>query len=127
MKNTVAILTLTILATACGAFVPVKNLRELTPEQKHAMNSVRIVNQAQLQGQQFEIITFLEGHSCQNMITDPPATRAAAVDQIKYLANEAGANAISNVQCGGREGTSVSTNCWELISCTAEAIRMPVR
>ena len=117
-------IVLSLILAGCGAFVPVADTRNIMPEKKHAMNSVRILNAAQLQGVTFEVITFIEGNSCKNMMTDPAPTRAA-VDQLKFYAADTGANAISNIQCAGREGTSYSTNCWELISCTAEAIKLP--
>jgi hypothetical protein len=110
--------------TACGAFVPVVKLDELTPEKKHAARSIRIFNASQLVGLNFEVLNIVEGNSCQNKLNDPPATRAAAIDQAKYFASEMGADAITNIQCGAREGTSTRTNCWELVSCTAEALKL---
>lgn len=72
----------------------------------------------------FDVLNVVEGNSCQNKLYDPPATRAAAIDQAKYFASEMGADGITNIQCGAREGTSTRTNCWELVSCTAEAIKL---
>lgn len=108
----------------CGAFVPVVKLDTLTPEQKNKVQAIKIYNSAQLQGQPFNVLTVVEGNSCQNKLTDPPATRAGAIEQVKFFALEAGADGITNIQCGGREGTSTRTNCWELISCTAEAVKL---
>jgi len=118
------LVALAALVGGCGAFVPVVNMQELPPAKRHAANSVQILNSSQLTTTKFKVITVIEGHSCQNKLTDPPATRAGAIEQIKYFASEAGANAVTNIQCGGREGTSTRTNCWELISCTAEALKV---
>lgn len=123
MNPRVAATALICVLTGCGSFVPVVKLDQLPAHKRHAANSVEILNATQLQSRKFRVLTVVEGHSCQNKLYDPPATRSAAIDQIKYYASEAGANAVSNIQCGGREGTSIRTNCLELISCTAEAIR----
>jgi len=110
--------------TSCGSFVPVVDISRLPIETKHAVQAIKYYDQTQLSGAKFEVLTIVEGNSCQNKTYDPPATRARALEQIKYFAYEVGANGITNLQCGGREGTSVRTNCWELISCTAEAIKI---
>lgn len=111
------------LLAGCGSFVPVVNLRDLPPEQRHAVQSVKILSANQRLDDKAEVLAVVEGHSCKNKVWDAPATRAGAIEQLKFHAREAGANAITNIQCGGREGTSTNTNCWELISCTAEAIK----
>ena len=112
------------LVTSCGAFVPVVKLDQLSPEKRNAALSVKIFNASQLSGMKFDVLNVVEGNSCQNKLYDPPATRAAAIDQAKYFASEMGADGITNIQCGAREGTSTRTNCWELVSCTAEAIKI---
>ena len=123
-KVLIAIISLAALGlTACGAFVPVVKLDQLSTERRHAAQSLRIFNASQLTGKNFDVLNIVEGNSCQNKLTDPPATRAAAIDQAKYFASEMGADGLTNIQCGAREGTSTRTNCWELVSCTAEAIK----
>lgn len=109
---------------ACGSFVPVVKLSEQPPEVRNKVAAIRFLGQGQAVTEKYEVLTVVEGHSCQNKLYDAPATRVAAIEQIKFQAYEAGANAITNLQCGGREGTSMRTNCWELISCTAEAVKL---
>ena len=111
------------LLTACGSFVPTVNLSNLTAEQRHLIRQVEILNYAQIQNREFRILTIVEGHSCQNKIWDTPATRINAIEQLKHHSLEQEGDGITNVQCSGREGTSARTNCWELISCTAEVIQ----
>ena len=110
--------------SSCGSFVPVVKLDELPTQQKNQLQSIKIYDSSQLQGKKYEVLNFVEGNSCKNKMWDPAATRSAAVDQVKYQALEMGGNGIRNIQCGNREGTSTNTNCWELISCTAEAIKV---
>lgn len=109
--------------TACGSFVPTVNLSNLTEEQRHSIRQVEIFNYAQIQNREFRVLTIVEGHSCQNKLYDPPATRTNTIEQLKHHSLEQGGDGITNVQCSGREGTSLRTNCWELISCTAEVIK----
>ena len=115
---------LPLMVSSCGSFVPTKDLGDLSPAELQAVQRVKIYDGNLLAGQSYEIIDIVEGNSCQNKIWDPPATRAAAIDQIKFYTHEMGADGITDVRCSGREGTSVRTNCWELISCTANAIRV---
>jgi hypothetical protein len=112
-----------LLLSGCGSFVPTQDLGDLPPTELRAVQGVKIYDSTLLAGESYEIIDIVEGNSCQNKLWDPPATRASAIDQIKFYAYEMGADGISDVRCSGREGTSVRTNCWELISCTANAIR----
>lgn len=107
------------LLAGCGAFVPVI---KPTPEALNKANAVPIIGAGQRVD--YQVLTIVEGHSCQNKLTDPPATRVGAIEQVRLHALEAGATAIANLQCGQREGTSTRTNCWELISCTAEAVKI---
>lgn len=113
-----------LMLNGCGAFVPVVKMDELSSEQKHAVRNVKILSSTQRLDDKADVLGIVEGNSCQNKVWEPPATRAAAIDQIKYFAHEMGADAVTNIQCGGREGTSTRTNCWELISCTAEAVKL---
>lgn len=126
MKTT-AILSCILFISGCGAFVPVVKLNKLTPAQKNKVIGLPIYNASQLPNMKFEVLTVVEGNSCQNKLYEPPATRVDAINQLKFHANEAGATGITNIQCSGREGTSTRTNCWELISCTAEAIKVDGR
>lgn len=109
---------------SCGSFVPTVNIKALPVEVQHKVNSIEIYNQGQLLNKNFKVVSIIEGHSCQNKLWDPPATRAGAIEQLKYEAYELNVDGITNVNCSGKEGTSTRTNCWELVSCTAEAIKL---
>ena len=123
MKKTISILSIFLLS-GCGSFVPTVDVSKLTEEQRHQIRQIEIFNQVQIQNRKFKVLTVVEGNSCQNKLYDPPATRANAIEQLKFQAVESGGDGITNIQCSGREGTSLRTNCWELISCTAEVIKM---
>ena len=122
MKKLPLLLLIIFGLSGCGPFVPMVKIDSLTEEQRHKIRQFTILNATQLLKKEFSVLTIVEGNSCQSKVWDIPATRAGAIEQLKYHALEAGGDAITNVQCSGREGTSVRTNCWELISCTAEVI-----
>ena len=122
MRNALFVAIVAVLS-GCGSFVPTVDLDKLPPEVKHQVRAIPIYNSIQLKDREFTVLGIVEGHSCQNKTWDPPATRTAAVEQAKYYAYKMGADGITNIRFGAREGTSVRTNCWELISCTAEAIK----
>lgn len=124
MQTWFMVASIALMLNGCGAFVPVVKLDELPLEKKQALRNVKILSSTQRLDEKAEVLGIVEGHSCQNKTWDPPATRTGAIEQIKYYAKEMGADAVNNIQCGGREGTSTRTNCWELISCTAEAIKL---
>lgn len=114
---------LSLLLTGCGSFVPTAKIDQMSAEQRHAINSVEIINQTQLINKNFKVVGIVEGHSCMNKMWDPPATRMGAIEQIKVQVVDMKGDGITNIQCGGKEGTSVATNCWQLVSCTAEVIK----
>jgi hypothetical protein len=112
------------LLTGCRAFVPVVDIKALPSASQEAIRTLPIYNDAQLAKRDFEILGIVEGISCKHWMWDPPATRDGALEQAKYYAYQLGADGVANVEFGGKEGTSVHTNCWEVIRCSAEAIRL---
>jgi uncharacterized protein YbjQ (UPF0145 family) len=118
-------ITLAVLfLSGCGAMVPTIKIAEMPIEQRRAVNALEILNTNQLIGKNYSIITIVEGISCKNKTWDPPATKTDALFQTKHWAREAGADAITNIQCDSPRGTTVTYNCWESITCTAEAIKL---
>lgn len=110
------------MLSGCGALVPVVDIDKIPPSKRQAVDSVQIYNQAQLSGLSFRVLNVVEGISCKNKIWDAAATKANAVAQARYWALELGANGVTNLQCDHPRGTTTTYNCWESITCTAEAI-----
>jgi uncharacterized protein YbjQ (UPF0145 family) len=103
--------------------VPTIKHDEMPVEQRRAVNALEIYNTTQLIGRNYAIITIVEGISCKNKVWDHAATKTDALFQAKHWAREAGADAITNIQCDSPRGTTVTYNCWESVTCTAEAIK----
>lgn len=113
-----------LIITSCvGPLVPVKNISDLPPEERRVVLSLPIYNESQLTGKKYTIIAVVEGISCKNKTWDHAATKSDAIDQLKYWAKEQGADAILNIQCETPRGTTTTYNCWESITCTAQAIK----
>jgi len=112
-----------IVIAGCGAMVPTIKQDQMPIEQRRAVNALEIYNTTQLIGKNYSIITIVEGISCKNKVWDHAATKTDALFQTKHWAREAGADAITNVQCDSPRGTTVTYNCWESVTCTAEAIK----
>jgi len=121
--RTIFTLPWVLLIAGCGAMVPTVKFDEMTVEQRRAVNALEIYNISQLAGRDYTIITIVEGISCKNKVWDHAATKTDALFQTKHWAREAGADAITNVQCDSPRGTTVTYNCWESVTCTAEAIK----
>lgn len=126
MKKTVlfALFTAFPIVSGCvGPLVPVKDLTALSVEERRATLSLPIYNESQLQGKPYSIINMVEGISCKNKTWSPAATKTDAINQAKYWAKEQSADAIMNLQCEVPRGTTTTYNCWESITCTAQAIK----
>jgi hypothetical protein len=112
---------------ACGAIACVQAPRfkmdDLAPVTRDSVQQVAIYNAAQLATRPFAILNVVEGISCKRTLLDEPASRSAAVEHAKYLAFKMGADGLTNLQFAAQEGTSYSTNCWDLIRVSAEAIK----
>lgn len=61
-----------------------------------------------------EVIGDETGVSCKNKLWSPDATEAAALDQLRAKAVEAGAAGIASVSFK-TEGTTIAANCWSAI------------
>jgi len=112
------------IAACVGPLVPVVKVDGLTPEERQATLSLPIYNESQLAGTHYSIINVVEGISCKNKIWDPAATKTDAISQTKYWARQQGADGLVNIQCEVPRGTTKTYNCWESITCTAQAIKL---
>ena len=116
---------LSLLLSGCiGPLIPVENIRELPPKLNRKVLALPIYNESQLDRGGYHIINMVEGISCKNQAWDPAATKIAAINQAKYWAYKMGANALLNIRCEYPRSTTLTYNCWESITCTAQAILM---
>lgn len=111
------------LLNGCGPNIPVVKMDDLSPQKRHELDKIEIFNQGQLMGKEYRILNIVEGISCKNKTWDHAATKNDAIYQTRYWAQQAGADGITSIQCDQPRGTTTSYNCWESITCTAEAIK----
>lgn len=123
IRNHVLIPLIVALVSGCGAMVPVVKMEDIPAEQRRAVNEIGIYNQTQLIGRKFKVINIVEGISCKNKVWDHAATKSDAIFQARYWAQQMGADGIANLQCDHPRGTTTTYNCWESVTCTAEAIK----
>ena len=114
---------LAVSVSGCGAMVPVVKMDDISAEQRRAVNEIAIYNQTQLMGRKFKVVNIVEGISCKNKLWDHAATRSDAIYQARYWAAQMDADGIANIQCDNPRGTTTTYNCWESITCSAEAIK----
>jgi uncharacterized protein YbjQ (UPF0145 family) len=98
----------------CGSFLPVA-------EESGATVPYFTASTASLAPPIARIIGPVEGHSCKNLLTDPPATEEAALRQMQARALTIGADGIVDVSFS-RAGTSLGTNCWQSVSASGTAV-----
>ena len=121
----IPILMISIFLMGCvGPLVPVQKITALPIETRREVLSMPIYNESQLFNKQYTILNVVEGISCKNKTWDPAATKTDAINQAKYWAYEMGANALMNIQCEYPRGTTTTYNCWESITCTAQAVKI---
>ncbi len=125
IKNTLILFTLIVFLAGCvGPLVAVKKIDQLPSDTKRLVLSMPIYNESQLFNKEYKIINVVEGISCKNKVWDPAATKTDAINQAKYWAYEIGADALLNIQCDSSRGTTTTYNCWENVTCVAQAIKI---
>jgi hypothetical protein len=127
MKKILILLTM-ILMTACagpgrlgvGPLVSVVDIKNLDSETEKKLSEIKTFSA--VSDSTMKIVKKAQATSCKNQIYDPPASREDAEKQLKFRALESNADAIANVFCEPKKGTSLITNCWESITCIADLV-----
>jgi uncharacterized protein YbjQ (UPF0145 family) len=123
MRTSFVLVISSSIFTACSPFIPVVKVGELPAEKQSALMTIKTYEPPELVGVSYEVVGELTGNSCKNLLWDRPASREDAVNQMRYLALERGANGITEIKCEPPRGTSLETNCWESITCTSKAVK----
>ncbi len=128
ISATSLILTVTLFGCAgpgrigIGPKVPVVDIKNLDSVTKTRLDEIKVVSANR--DKSGKIIKKVEVTSCRNQIYDPAPSREDAEFQLKFRALENNGNAIANIVCAPKQGTSLLTNCWESIACTADVIEL---
>jgi hypothetical protein len=100
--------------TGCGSFLPTTTAR--APSMPYFTAAT-----ASLAPPVTRIVGPVEGHSCRNVMWDPPASEADALAQMQGNAAAMGATGIVDVSYS-RAGTDLGTNCWQSVSASGTAV-----
>lgn len=109
-------------AAACGPFVDVVHMKDVPTQERAAAAKVRLIPTGAMNGNDFEYVGPVEATSCKSLLTDPPASRSDAIEQLRYKAMLAGANAVMDFSCTGSGTDTWGTNCWNSVQCGGTAI-----
>ena len=120
LKTSGGLLLLVALSGCVGALVPVQMAEQIGMKPFESISTIRTIDSES--GKTLVPVGRVEGYSCKNKLWDPAATSDAALVQLKLLAAQRGAVAISNVACS-EGGTSLLSNCWQSFKCVGEAYR----
>jgi len=128
MRTTSFILIFSLLGCAgpgrlgIGLKVPVVDMKNLDSVTKARLDEIKVINSNP--DKSGRILKRIEVTSCKNQIYDPAPSREDAEFQLKFRALENYGNAIANIVCAPKQGTSLLTNCWESITCTADIVEL---
>jgi uncharacterized protein YbjQ (UPF0145 family) len=122
MKTAICCAVVSLALGACGPFIPVTNVDDVSTKTMAAADSIRIVRT----GENIPTVTLylgrVEGNSCKNKVWDKAASADEAMLRIRVAAANRGANTVIDLTCDG-EGTSLLTNCWASVQCKGVAVK----
>jgi hypothetical protein len=125
IRNCFVIFMLVAAISACSNAprAPSIKMDDLSPEQLSAVHAVKLYNQAKITRQKFTILKGIEGVSCKGSFWGHAATKRDAVLQAQYVAQQAGADGIINLQCETPRNASAKYDCSKVVICTGDAIK----
>lgn len=117
-------LAVTCLCACLGPLVPVVEVDQQAAESLR--REIKIVDSHSDSVQEYDRIGPISALSCKNKLWSAAATEENAIDQLLFRARMAGASAVTNLRCKRDDNTSLETNCWSSVTCSAEALRATV-
>lgn len=110
------------LSGCTGQFVPKQTVDKVGLSVFLAAGNIKTVSasEAELMNSLGEAV----GHSCQNQVGvgESASTKVGAIDQLRIVAAQKGAVAISEPECQ-QGGFSLLKNCWNSWECKSTALR----
>ena len=121
-KNRILIVPVFIALTGCaGQFVPKQTVDKVGLSVFVAAGKIKTVSNSDAKS----MISLGEviGHSCQNQVGvgESESTKVGAIDQLRIVAAQRGAVAISEPECE-KGGLSFLKNCWNSWECKSIAL-----
>jgi uncharacterized protein YbjQ (UPF0145 family) len=111
--------------TSCAPFVERVDMRSVSASERLASSSVQIVYAGAQYTKPSRIIGDVEAYSCKHLVTDPPANKGNALQQLRLKAYRMGANAVLDTVFDTRGTDTWGTNCWETVHVQGIAVVLP--
>lgn len=111
-----------MLIAGCAPFVEQVDLTKIDPAERTASTNVRIFNEGSSAPKIIKTVGDVEAYSCKHLLTDPPASRGNALQQLRLKAYRLGANSIIDVVFDTRGTDTYGTNCWETVHAAGVAV-----
>jgi hypothetical protein len=110
-----------ITSALSGCAVPTQSIDKVGISTLLAAEKIQIVSEDK--AKTMHSLGQVIGHSCQyQAVGESSSTKVGAIDQIKIVAAQKGAVAITEPQCE-EGGVSLIKNCWNSWECKATALR----
>lgn len=119
-KIAITLLLVASLAGCVGTFVPIQTAETTGVGAIKAATSLPVVSADE--ASKLTSLGEVAGYSCKNKLWSPDATEQAATHQVKLAAVQRNAKAVTGLVCAAG-GTSLATNCWQSVKCTATALQ----
>jgi len=108
-----------VLVVGCGSAARLT----ATPEEAHALDTVRLVTRAQVDPKHVTVLVKVEGTSCKVGAHDPDPTELDAMEQLKLWTLRNGGNAVVDTTCEAG-GVDFGKNCFASITCSGLALQL---
>ena len=116
-------------AVLCGCFPHAQgiDLAKVSNAERAQAAAVQVYTIGQTAPKPESIIGRVTAFSCKYLVSDAPASRDDALEQLQVKALRVGADALINVTFDSR-GEELGANCWETVQASGTAVHLgPVR
>lgn len=122
MRALVISIASALLVSGCTPFVEVIKVDEQAA--RDLRSRIKKYPANSLAANQYKSLGSVSAISCKLNAWDPDSTPENATEQLLHKVDQKGGNAITNLVCDPREGTSLNKNCWNTVTCRGLAIRV---
>lgn len=125
LKRAVGVALLVSLG-ACGTVAPVIDVKKVPAETLQASYRVRTYTPetASSYPAVSEYLGPVTAFSCKRLVTDPPASKGNALEQLRIKALDLKADAVVDVTFDARGTDTWGTNCWESVQVSGIAVKV---
>jgi hypothetical protein len=116
------IIGLAATLVGCAPFVEQVDLKHADPAERAASLNVRIYGEGSQPPKVAKTLGDVDAYSCKHLLSDPPASKGNALQQLRLKAYRMGADAVVDVVFDTRGTDTYGTNCWETVHAAGVAV-----